>query len=227
MVILALETSTEACSVALSTTDQELFSDFELTPRQHTRYLPIMLESVLQRAGLVRKDIELIAFGSGPGAFTGVRIAASTAQGLAIGLKVPLLGVSSLAALAQQAYDELSVTEIVAALDARMGEAYLGHYHINQASQLVELEGVESLRKLQDLLPLNNTLSAGSGWAAWQQQTGRDSIDYPVYPEIYPTAAAVVKLARSQSWQKLSTSPDKIKINYIRDKVAEKKLISR
>ena len=101
--ILAIETSTEACSVALLTDKDQLFSEFALTPRQHTQYLPRMMDSVLVQAGLFKKDLTHIAYASGPGAFTGVRIAASTAQGISIGLNIPLVAISTLAILAQHA----------------------------------------------------------------------------------------------------------------------------
>ena len=211
--------------MALSIAGQDLFSEFELTPREHTRYLPIMLESVLKRAHLSRGDIQLIVFGNGPGAFTGVRIAAATAQGLAIGLDVPILGISSLAALAQQACDDLNQSNVIAALDARMGEVYCGYYVKNRASQLVELQGEETLLKLEELSPVNKAISAGSGWSAWKQSDfARDAIE--LYPHLHPTAAALVKLADDPYWRKLSTSPGEASINYIRNKVAEKKPIT-
>jgi len=83
--LLALETSTEACSAALMDDSGRIFSEFKLAPRQHTHYLPLMLESLLQQSGIERSELSHIAYASGPGAFTGVRIAAATAQGMAIG----------------------------------------------------------------------------------------------------------------------------------------------
>lgn len=226
MNILALETSTEACSVALLKYENELFSEFELTPRQHTRYLPIMLEAVLQRAGLARPDINLVVFANGPGAFTGVRIAASTAQGIAIGLSVPVLGISTLAALAQQACDELAEESVMAALDARMGEVYCGWYKKNNTTQLVELQGEERLIKLEDLQLIPDAIPAGSGWEAWQQAGFASNHEQTLQTGIYPTAAALVKLAQHEPWFSQSTSADKATINYLRNKVAEKKPVA-
>jgi tRNA threonylcarbamoyladenosine biosynthesis protein TsaB len=220
--ILALETSTEACSVALMNSELEVFNEFEITPRLHTRYLPLMLNSVLARANLERNDISGIAYANGPGAFTGVRIAASTAQGLSIGLSVPLLGISTLAVLAQQACETLHCKKVLVALDARMGEAYSALYTTND-SHLVELSGEEHLIKLEQLQPIKNIAAAGSGFQAWSEAGHAISNNVPLYESIYPTATALVKLAKNLFDNHQGTTPDKAEINYIRNKVAEKK----
>ncbi len=223
MNILALETSTEACSVALLNTQGQLFEEFKITPREHTRYLPLMLNSVLTQAKLQRDDIDCVSFANGPGAFTGVRIAAATAQGLALGLSRPVMGISTLAVLAQQATETLACDSVLAALDARMGEVYLAQYQRNKNSGLVELNGEERLIKLQDMKLLENTQAVGNGFQAWQEAGLADSHKVQFHADIYPTAAALVRLARQAIDNKMQTSPADVKINYIRNKVAEKK----
>lgn len=223
LIILGIETSTEACSVALMNSDGIIFSEFEITPRQHTRYLPSMLNSVLQQAGLQRSDISYIAYASGPGAFTGVRIATATAQGLAIGLGISLVPVSTLAVLAQQACDQFDGYEIQVALDARMDEAYTALYVKNKNSGLVELSGAEQLIKLEQLEPLPGFLSAGSGFRARFEAGHSHDDKTSIHEEVYPTATALVKLAKQLVNNGLSVSADKAEINYIRNKVAEKK----
>jgi tRNA threonylcarbamoyladenosine biosynthesis protein TsaB len=181
-----------------------------------------MMNSVLAGAGLRSSDLNAIAFANGPGAFTGVRIAAATAQGLAIGLSVPLIAISTLAALSQQACDSLSCDRVQAALDARMSEAYCAHYCLNLRSGLVELEGNEQLVKLDQLHPVQGGISAGSGFKAWREAGNRADPDVEIHEDILPTAAAVVKLARQAADQGRMYSADHTEINYLRNQVAEK-----
>ncbi len=105
MNILALDSSTEACSAALLREDGEVFARFEIAPRQHTRLLPQMMNQVLGESGVEKSLLTHCAFANGPGAFTGIRIAAAQAQGIGIGLGIPLLPVSTLATLAQVSLD--------------------------------------------------------------------------------------------------------------------------
>lgn len=226
MNILGLETSTEACSVALINAENDIFSEFDLTPRQHTRFLPIMLDKVLMQSGLRRNDIDVISFASGPGAFTGVRIAAATAQGLAIGLNKSMLAISSLAVLAQQTCDVHGCKKVLASLDARMGEVYSGLYQLNPVTQAVELQHAEQLIKLEHVKPVEGAFAAGSGFKAWSEAGFKDSmIEAELDRDIYPTAHALVKLASQKLQNAEPVSPEQVKINYIRNKVAEKKTV--
>ncbi|PKM07326.1 MAG: tRNA (adenosine(37)-N6)-threonylcarbamoyltransferase complex dimerization subunit type 1 TsaB [Gammaproteobacteria bacterium HGW-Gammaproteobacteria-4] len=124
MKILAFETATEACSVALWI-DGELRERHAIAPRQHAQLVLVWADALLAEAGIVRSALDAIAVGRGPGAFTGVRLAIATAQGIALALDRPVLPVSTLAVLAQGAPIG-SDQPIIAAIDARMGEVYLG-----------------------------------------------------------------------------------------------------
>jgi len=123
MRILALETSTEYCSVALWQ-DGAVQARCELAGQKHSEMLMEMLDALLKDAGVTIKQLDGIAFGKGPGSFTGVRIACGVAQGLALGADLKVVGVCSLEALAQATDQE----KVIAALDARMGEIYLAAY---------------------------------------------------------------------------------------------------
>lgn len=126
MKILAFETATEACSVALWL-DGEVRERHALAPRQHAQLALPWADALLAEAGIARAQLDLIAVGRGPGAFTGVRLAISLAQGVALGLDRPVVAVSTLAVLAQGA-NESPGESVVAAIDARMGEIYLGTF---------------------------------------------------------------------------------------------------
>jgi tRNA threonylcarbamoyladenosine biosynthesis protein TsaB len=104
----------------------KLFSRWEEAPRDHTRKILPMVQAVLEDAGISLSDLDAIAFGRGPGSFTGVRIGISVAQGLAFGAGVPLIGISTLAAMAQGAYRLDGAEQVLTAIDARMNEVYFG-----------------------------------------------------------------------------------------------------
>ncbi len=140
--ILALDTATEACSAALLREDGCVFSEFEIAPRQHTRLLPRMMDAVIAAAAIDKRQLTHCAFSNGPGAFTGIRIAAAQAQGIGIALGIPLVPVSTLAVLAQVAFDRGEAERVLVALDARMQEVYWAVYN-RDASGLAELDEVE------------------------------------------------------------------------------------
>ncbi len=133
---LAIEAASDSCSVALSC-NGTLISRVENAPRMHSRLLYPMLNDVMNEAGIRPNQLDAVVFGKGPGSFTGLRIAASTAQGIGFACEIPLIGVSTLQAMAQQAFIEHKQTNILALMDARMNELYLGQYALNETTQLM------------------------------------------------------------------------------------------
>ena len=164
--LLALDTATEACSVALLH-EGRCLSRYEVIPRLHAQRLLPMVQEVLAEAGIGLSALDAIAFGRGPGAFTGVRIAAGVMQGLAFALDRPVLPVSSLAMLAQRAHRERGVTQVAAAIDARMDELYWGCYQLEAGE--MRLAGIEAVLAPEAAsLPRGATgdwFGAGTGWA--------------------------------------------------------------
>jgi len=218
--LLALDTATEACSVALLHQGQ-ILSYYEVIPRLHAQRLLPMLQALLSEAGIALSVVETIAFGRGPGAFTGVRIAASVAQGLGFALDLPLLPVSNLAALAQRAWREHGAEQVAAAIDARMGELYFGCYHFEQGE--MRLQGIEAvLPPEQAALPRTASgdwFGAGSGWqvAGGHQQlaliTGKDAA-------LLPHAEDILHLAQSAFTRGEQIPAEQAQPVYLRDKVA-------
>ena len=146
---LALDASTEALSLVL-TINGQTYSHFEECPQQHSQKILPLVDALLEKANCRLQDLDVIGFGQGPGSFTGVRISVAIAQGLAYACNLPLVGVSTLQMMAQQAYQETGATEVFSAIDARMGEIYYAKYAL-AADSTMELVGEEQVLKPDNL----------------------------------------------------------------------------
>ena len=207
--LLALETSTHYCNVGL-TDGEELWAKNTLAPQSHGTCLVPSVEALLQEAGVEKKAIEAIAYGEGPGSFTGVRIAAAVAQGMAMALDVPLVAVDSLKAVAYAAYQKTSHGLVEVLMDARMGEFYAGVYDFNHG-----LVQAPRLVKKSEIQWHPERVYSGSGLALlevpeWLIQVGLD----------YPPAEAVAALGW-QAWLAGETRDLALPV-YLRNQVADK-----
>ena len=167
MKLLAIETASDACSCALLT-DESCFERFSVAPRQHAELVLPMVQELLDEAGLALTNLDALAFGRGPGSFTGVRVAAGVIQGLAYGADLPVVPVSSLQALAQGAYRESGSARVLAAFDARMGEVYWGVYEENGSGLMIAR--MDDLVSAPDAVPLpsgGGWLGVGEGWGTY------------------------------------------------------------
>ncbi|MGD9843175.1 MAG: tRNA (adenosine(37)-N6)-threonylcarbamoyltransferase complex dimerization subunit type 1 TsaB, partial [Steroidobacteraceae bacterium] len=168
MKLLAIDTATEQCSVALLH-DGEYLERCVPTPRGHTELVLPMVQELLNESGYSLQQLDAIAFGRGPGSFTGVRIAIGVAQGLAYALDLPVLPISNLAAVAQQAAAPLNVTDqVLVCMDARMAEIYTGVF-VLAADRLMVTVGTEQLMAPAHLNLQEVTLQVGlgTGFAAY------------------------------------------------------------
>jgi tRNA threonylcarbamoyladenosine biosynthesis protein TsaB len=161
MRILALDTSTEYCSVALWQ-DGAVIERCELAGQKHSELLIGMLDALLHEAGVNLAQIGGIAFGKGPGSFTGVRIACGATQGLALGANLPVVGVCTLEALAEAS----GQSHVIAALDARMGEIYHASYEKQGRAWITVSEPCLCKPEAAPLVTGNNWFGIGSGFAA-------------------------------------------------------------
>lgn len=233
--LLALETSTEACSVALSI-DGDVRERFELAPRKHAERVLPMIDELLAEAGIGKRQLDAIAVARGPGAFTGVRLALAVAQGIAVALGLPLLPISSLAALAQTAVDTLQTdggaqppTSLslddcrwLALADARMGEIYTGAFIAREGR--VVADGVEAVLPVAAIdAPSDRPLVLiGNGYAAHRAALDGHFGARAVLrlPEILPHAAAMIRLAERDWHVGVRVDPALVEPTYLRDKVA-------
>ena len=222
MKILAIETATEACSAALLI-DEEVIVEFEHAPREHTQLILPMLDKVIAEAGIVLADVDAIAFGRGPGAFTGLRIAAGVTQGLALAAELPVIAISTLAALAQHIYETHQDTHILTALDARINEVYWGKYTIEQGRAL--LVGEEQVILPQDITSIcsEQWTGVGSGWAVHGDALSAKANGHlkNIYAKTEPSAEYIAKLAAYEFAAGHLLSVEEAQPVYLRDKVAQ------
>jgi tRNA threonylcarbamoyladenosine biosynthesis protein TsaB len=225
MKLLAIDTSTIACSAALYD-GAEVYERFEIAPREHAELLLPMIDGLLAEAGWTREQLEVVAFGRGPGAFTGLRIAAGVAQGIAFGLDLPVVPVSTLAALALGAMREGKGTRILAAMDARMHEVYWGGYEQNAAGAPV-LWGEERVcaAAAAPLPEGAGWFGAGDGWEAYgailRPRLGARLAgwDATIYPRARDVAVLAAPIYRSGG----GLPPEQALPVYLRDNVAQPK----
>lgn len=228
--ILAVDTATENCSVALLVGD-EVISHCEYAPREHTTKVLPMVDSVLAQAGLKLNQLDALAFGRGPGSFTGVRIGIGIAQGLAFGADLPMVGVSTLAAMAQGTYRQHQAEQVMAAIDARMNEIYWGQYR-RQADGDWAVQGSELVIKPEMLitqLPASEGpwLTAGTGWESYAEALAQLPVETVSGSVLYPDSADMVHLAKYAFARGEAVAAEEASPVYLRDTVTWKKLPGR
>lgn len=225
MKLLAIDTSTEACSAAVII-DGEMRDRYRLAPREHARLILPMIDELMSEAGMKPGDLDALAFGRGPGAFTGLRIAAGVVQGIAFAADLPVVPVSSLAALAQGVHRELGKTRVLAAIDARMQEVYWSAYQCDAhgSMRLTDVEAVCAPERIP-LPEGRDWFGAGSGWESYLSQlqhrlAGRLS---GWEGRRYPAARDVAELGVVGLKEGIAVDASQALPVYLRDEVAAKK----
>ncbi|WP_337076079.1 tRNA (adenosine(37)-N6)-threonylcarbamoyltransferase complex dimerization subunit type 1 TsaB [Aeromonas dhakensis] len=227
--ILAVDTATEACSAALLV-GEKVFSRWEEAPRDHTRKILPMVQAVLDEAGVTLDELDAIAFGRGPGSFTGVRIGIGVAQGLALGAGVPLIGISTLAAMAQGAHRLDGAERVLTAIDARMDEVYFGHYELIDGR--IQLVGEEVVSGPAALVASRGTLPGsftrvGTGFETYSETLAALADELVASQVRFPAAEDMLPLARSAWLAGEAVAVEQATPVYLRDKVTWKKLPGR
>lgn len=232
MKLLAFELATEACSVALWV-DGEVQERFGIAPRRHAELALPWAEQLLAEAGLKKSQLDAIALGRGPGAFTGVRLAIAIGQGIALALDRPIVPVSTLAALAASALPALPegagqatdapVRRILASIDARMSEIYIGAFEL-RGDDLVAIgkeavvapDAVQLPGERSDWHGIGTGFAAGEGALPSRLQARFASID----PAALPHAAVVARLAAIAFARGGAVAPEQVEPAYLRNQVA-------
>lgn len=221
MKLLAIDTSATACSVAIQI-DDEVNVLHELAPMQQAQKILPMIDALLKASHLTLNQLDALAFGCGPGSFTGVRIAVSVMQGLGYAANLPLIPISSLAALAQAAYAELGWKKLLVAVDARIQEVYWGAYQVNHQDR-VELIGKEIVCKpaeIPPILPAEEWCGVGNGWEVYADQIAYHPLK--IDTSRLPMASAILTLAQEKYENRDWVSAETALPTYLRDDVARK-----
>lgn len=228
--ILAIDTCTENCSAALLV-DGNIISQSKIAPREHAKLLLPMAQQLLAEAELSLNQLDAIAFGRGPGSFTGVRIGTATAQGLAFGADLPVLPISTLQALALQGYRISGCEQQLAAIDARMNEIYLGAYRYNDGDMVaIADERVCPPEQWQGIVAdnIDPCYATGTGWKAYAEQLGELPAFISVHQaDLFPLAQDMVALAEFAYRRGESVDAAQAQPVYLRDTVTWKKLPGR
>ncbi|HAV1825546.1 tRNA (adenosine(37)-N6)-threonylcarbamoyltransferase complex dimerization subunit type 1 TsaB [Enterobacter hormaechei] len=230
MRILAIDTATEACSVALWN-NGTTFAHFEECPREHTQRILPLVKTILTEGNTSLTDLDALAYGRGPGSFTGVRIGIGIAQGLALGADLPMIGVSTLATMAQGAWRMTGATRVLAAIDARMGEVYWAEYardengvwHGEETEAVLKPEAVTG--RLKQLS--GEWATVGTGWPAWPEMakdTGLTLVDGNI---LLPAAEDMLPIACQLLAAGKTVAVEHAEPVYLRNTVAWKKLPGR
>lgn len=224
--MLALDTSSLACSVALAA-DGDVAERHALAAREHTRLLMPMIKALLEEAGLSPEDLDAIVLGNGPGSFIGLRIAASVAQGIAYAAGLDIVPVSSLAAVAAQVMAESGATEVAVAQDAHVGEVYLGGFR-RGAGELPEVWIAERLQSPTSIAELatgarraGSRVAAGYGWRQYPEflEANRAYLD-GVSEVCYPAARHLLPLGEQRLRDGGGIAPQELVPVYLRETVA-------
>lgn len=218
MNVLAVESSTKACSVSLRL-GHESFTEFKMAPQQHANLLLTMVESVLEAAGCDETSIDVLAFSEGPGAFTGVRIAAGVVQGLALGWNKPVQAVSTLEALAWQGFQQTGQADWVALLDARMHEVYMQTCHIEAGILASEKALLLSEQIVHEKITESQVVNGiGDIQSVYPELAGV----FDLWLDQYPSAEAIAVIAQQRPNNSYDLAQQLPMPVYLRNNVADK-----
>ena len=232
--ILALDSSTEACSVALlrgSGEQTEITGQSQLAIRQHNKVLLPMVEQVLAEAGCTLKQVDLIAFGRGPGSFVGLRVGCGVAQGLAFGIDCPVVAISTLRAMAQGACRTFGAQAVMAAIDARMKEIYWGAYALDEQNCMQPL--IDEVVCPPERAPfseacemINTDWSAvGTGWCYRERILAEIPVSasniVQTEEQWFPDSIDIAALAAREFEAGNVVSPEQAQPIYLRDQVVQ------
>ncbi|RWR03795.1 hypothetical protein ED28_02065 [[Pantoea] beijingensis] len=228
--ILAIDTATEACSVALQS-NENIDAYFELCPREHTQRILPMVQQLLSQNNINLQQLDALAFGRGPGSFTGLRIGIGIAQGLALGAGLPLIGVSTLATMAQGAWRLTGATRVLAAIDARMGEVYwaeysrdeFGYWHGEASEAVLTPEAALARMALLE----GEWATVGTGWQAWPVLSGQSQLSLQTTEVSLPAAEDMLPLAAMALASGHTVKVENAEPIYLRNEVTWKKLPGR
>ncbi len=225
MKLLAIDTTTAACSAALALGD-DVLERHEVRPKEHTRLLVPMLRELLDAGGLAPAELDAVVLGNGPGSFIGLRIGASLAQGICHAAGLKLVAVSSLAAVAAEAFEGTGAARVVVAQDAHMHEVYLGTYRrgddgLPVAEGDAVLQGIASIEDLPGGEAAAGCYAAGEGWRRYPELLALNEQRFAGIADVrWPRARYLLGLGRRAYRAGKAIEPAALVPEYVRDRVA-------
>lgn len=213
--ILAIETSSAVCSVALST-NGVISEQFQPAQREQSQLILPMIDTLLIQAGLTLSELDVIALAIGPGSFTGVRLGLSVVQGLTISTEIPIIAISSLQALAQGIYHERADKKVIVCVNAYMDEIYSAQFQLAEQDIMMPLSDEQLLAPKALILPedIAEWVGVGTGWGAYSDQL---SVKPPIiYADYLPHATEVLDLAIKLYSPKRLQRIDEVEAMYLR-----------
>jgi tRNA threonylcarbamoyladenosine biosynthesis protein TsaB len=218
-IILAIETSSELASCALLN-GPTLLSRSSSGVRTHSQSILPMVQELLAEAGIALSHCDAIAFGSGPGSFTGVRTACGIAQGLAFGAGLPVVPVVTLPAMAQACREQTGASDVLAVLDARMGEVYWAQYSYNDGWQQVVAPTLSAPGAVAPLPAQSPLAACGNGFAVYAEVFAERDFGAAALVEVMPHASQIATLAATELAAGHAVSPTEAQPLYLRNKIA-------
>jgi tRNA threonylcarbamoyladenosine biosynthesis protein TsaB len=223
MNLLALDTSSAACSVSLQIAHQE-YSSHLIEPKSHTNTLLPTIQKLLENSGAVISDLDAIILGVGPGSFVGTRIAAAVAQGIAFAGEINLIPISSMEVIAYEAMQKNNLENIIVVQDARMDEIFIGKYQLDNQKNLKTSTPIQLKSKFDKIIDndLEIAVTGNASNSYLEALNGQFKIRPIKENIIYPNASFLLKLGKKYYSDDLSIKPEELTIDYIRNKVASK-----
>lgn len=222
MKILAIDTSTEACSAALYI-DGELIERYLVAPRKHIELLKPMVDEVMKAAEVDVSELTGLAFGAGPGSFAGLRVACAFVQGMGAGLEIPVVPVSTLKAMAQQVLDTHVDRTVLVMLDAKMKEVYWGVYRLEDKEVVTvlpeQVTKIDEIPNFTGIVGLANIIGAGDGWNVtpnWVEALKPEFIE----KNVYPRAGEIALLSIDDFENGMALDADQVSPIYLRNNIA-------
>jgi tRNA threonylcarbamoyladenosine biosynthesis protein TsaB len=223
MNLLAIETATEACSVALHANDRVYAKDV-VEPRCHARLILPLIHELLEEAHIKVRDLDAIAVSIGPGSFVGLRIAMSVAQGLAAPFDIPLLPISTLRVIAATAYAKYAMPHVLVAMDAHMGGIYLGKYRLEENKAMCAIAPDQLIQPEALTVDEDGWLGVGSAWTKYQAPLKNAASKLQrCEPVIYPSASDLLALALLDDSKECFFKADDVLPVYLREESAWKR----
>jgi len=221
MKLLAVDTSSNACSVALQVED-DVLERHVVEPRAHTKILLPMISQLLADGGVLLNELDAIVLGNGPGSFIGMRIGASVVQGLCFGTGIGVIPISSLATVAAEAFADNACERVIVAQDARMNEVYVGCFDKSESGlpEPIESERIIAVGELPTVA--DGLAVAGTAWEKYPELVQADSCGIgPLLPVTVPRARYLLRLGVASAAAGGSIPPEDLMPAYLRTKVAE------